>query len=313
MVWALEGRNINCGMNSYYLIGTVYSCDLEITFIRGETTLYTLYSYHIEGKNTSDIQRLNIYDQKLNFIPRSIGYFYPNLLAISFYLCSLVSVSNFDLKQLLKAIHIEFTNNLLEHIPGDLFLFNPKLQDVDFSRNRIKSVGKGILQPVEELHTIHFISNICINGRVLTNKDALQDFQKQLEEKCPTSEMVTDKIFTDVKGQITRLDTKIDNIEKRVFQAISEHKQETNTSLENFTGIAYQLESSIIELGENLTSQYNDLRADIIFIQDKTKLVNIDVQNLRMELYSTNKNVEDLRTKITDLEDRIDSLSIPEI
>lgn len=72
--------------------------------------------------------------------------------------------------------------NLIEVIEGDLFEFNPNLENIQMDRNKIARIGLGAFDGLNKLHSIDLGPNPCVpadknDGTVKDRTNALQLIQ----------------------------------------------------------------------------------------------------------------------------------------
>ena len=158
---------MKCKINteSSWIIGVLSSCQvsqtlneadagadgkIEITSVNGQTT-------------PTNIEQLVFREQTIKRLPKGLGKFFPSLKVLKFEFSALESLEQSDLSsfKFLKALYLQFNN--IEKLEEGLFEYNPELWNVNFSDNKIKSVGVDLLKSLKKLTYACFNRNKCIN------------------------------------------------------------------------------------------------------------------------------------------------------
>ena len=178
----MEGFDLKCELATYYLspiTGTIEYCkalnlfitsDEEITSVNGRTEPTSFTGFWIQ-------------EQTAHYLPKGIDKFFPNLLTIAVRISSLKSVTQDDLKPFTQFFRVDFKDNDLESLEGDLFKFNPTLQEVSFDENKLHYIGEHLLDNLKNLQLIEFQSNPCINFKATTSSEIATLIQK-IKTQC---------------------------------------------------------------------------------------------------------------------------------
>lgn len=94
-----------------------------------------------------------------NFIPTGITNYFKNLTILVVAHSGLKSVTKGDLKpfKYLRGLYLD--NNQLEFLEKNLFMFNPRLQAINFSNNKLKHISHDILDSLTHLSKADFLKN----------------------------------------------------------------------------------------------------------------------------------------------------------
>lgn len=167
-----ESRDVNfqCDVTKNLVITAAHE-GATVTTVNGQSDIH------------AELEVLNIRRQIVHFFPQSLEKFFPKLKNLSIKKSELKAITQADLKPLseLKRLHLRF--NEIGTLEADLFKFNLKLEVIDFTGNKITSVGLNLLQPLVKLHKVFFKGNICIDNAAFT-PSGLQEFKAQLETQC---------------------------------------------------------------------------------------------------------------------------------
>lgn len=91
-----------------------------------------------------------------------------------------------DLKDLRELRLVYLSDNLLEYLEKDLFIYNRHLECVYFDNNRIKFVAAGIFDHLT-LQTIHFNDNPCASQQVDDDHKKALAAVKEIYRTCSVS------------------------------------------------------------------------------------------------------------------------------
>ena len=160
---------------------------------------------------------LTVVNKTVNYLPRKIENFIPNLSALTVKECHLKSVSKHDFESLTELVYLYLMGNELEELENDLFKFNAKLQYVNFDNNHLKHVGEYFLSQTKFLKNYSFRNNHCTNVTNLSS--GVKQLLKQLQRDCPPNE-----------GMINRSTCNNEKLEQQIIALETENK-----SLKNLT------------------------------------------------------------------------------
>lgn len=137
-----------------------YRCDGLV--VTADNTTVT----SVNGNSSPDANRqiLSIQRQTLHYLPKGIAKLFPGLLSLDISDSDLKSLKQADLKPFTKLQELALVSNDLETLDDNLFAFNTELVFVNFSFNKIKIVGEGILTPLTKLQSALFKGNDCIDA-----------------------------------------------------------------------------------------------------------------------------------------------------
>lgn len=106
----------------------------------------------------------------LNF-PKDLMNFFPNLVTIEVYNCGLDKITKEDLRLYQRLTYLGIINNKLTHLPGDLFEYIPNIKLIDFSENKIKTIGSLIFSLPKRIMGINLDYNKAISTHWIDKKD----------------------------------------------------------------------------------------------------------------------------------------------
>lgn len=155
----------------------LYACHLTIIEDISDSEFLTgVNGIHLEERTNADVKFLDIHNvTDLQFIPKGIGNFFPNLEALHFLSCNLTELRGDELQPFPKISWLRLVGNLhLEIIPGNLFKNKPQMEVICLSSNGINNVGIGLLDGLINLRHVDFLFNKCIN-KLVENDNSLSE------------------------------------------------------------------------------------------------------------------------------------------
>jgi Leucine rich repeat len=186
------GLNIDCIFQDTALaagFGAAYSCNVFSFTLTGSNSLLHVHGFHQAGRNHSHVRQIrfggNVLCHNLNFIPLRVTNAFPNLIGM--FLGPGCSIHNLTGEELSNYRNLEFfsvANNLIETVPSKLFEFNANLRYVDFGDNRIRQVGWNLLPHLDNLVTLYFNGNVCINRYATDSRAGVLDLIERVRINC---------------------------------------------------------------------------------------------------------------------------------
>lgn len=153
----------------------------------------TITSVNGQSVPLTDVNIVHIFHQQINYFPKGLDKFFPNLEAIQLSYTPLKSIKQADVKPFgSKLKKFILGGNQIEDLDSDLFEFNSELRWIGFQENQLKTVGKNILKPLTKLQRAYFDDNKCIKKAAL-NANELPGLVLELEEKCKPEEIPEEK------------------------------------------------------------------------------------------------------------------------
>lgn len=143
-------------------------------------------------KDHDKLVELSIRNSKLLRCPELLSNFFPCLELLSLSDCGLKEVTKDDFKGLNQMRVLNLSNNLLTTLHGNLFEYIPKLTHIWLRGNKLSSIGKELLNPLENLKYADFSLNINIHAlysdnaalRSLPYWVSLPSLKEFIENKC---------------------------------------------------------------------------------------------------------------------------------
>jgi hypothetical protein len=199
---------------SWPTLGSIYYCDAKLIRFNDGRSVTGVSQNHLSGKSDSDVKVINFNNQPIDLIPQNISKFFKNIQGLSVWSTSIKSVSKNDLQQFPELRLVDFYDNLLETLDGDLFTYNPKLEFVRFHKNKITNVGLNLLTSLKSLSYVDFNFNVCITQYTSTQSE-IPDLIRNLAIKCPPTVAMIEKIIGE---KIQKLEARLAELERIIME-----------------------------------------------------------------------------------------------
>lgn len=156
----------------------IATADVTITSINGQEA-----SFYQDKK----ITYLDIQDQTVQYLPKGIENFFPNLERLSIVNAGLESINSAFLKPFVNLNAVALKNNKITSLDSNLFEFNPEIATLWISNNKLTHVGADILTPLKKLSYADFSSNECVDNLIDEEGSETTDFSglvNDFKAKC---------------------------------------------------------------------------------------------------------------------------------
>jgi hypothetical protein len=167
-----------------------YGClvqNSELITSKDIQTIFEVRGQHESGKNNNDVNFFYSHNKKVKFFPRGLTKFFRNIEKVQIYHGKLQEITKEDLKQFgdkLQELWLGY--NKIRVIEGDLFEFNPNLEEIDLSDNYIVHIESGAFNGLEKL-LIWLESNPCTTGRddyTESDRQQVLEIISEVENSC---------------------------------------------------------------------------------------------------------------------------------
>lgn len=158
-----------------------FECKAVAWSITGQSEIVTSINGKTEALN--DVVVLSIEDQTLNYFPRNLEKFFPNLKGIKVLNTGLKSVKQENLKPFPKLSHLALFGGDLEKLDNDLFEFNPELKWLALDDNKLNFIGDNLFSHLEKLKKVSLYNNRCINKKAW-KRDDIEDLVDVIRTNC---------------------------------------------------------------------------------------------------------------------------------
>lgn len=169
------------------LPGTQYLCETTNIVNTPDCLVRNIIGTHSTGKTNNDVTYFEIRgNNTLQFIPRRISHFFPNLVIFSVMSSAFTTLNGDELGYLpfLKVFSVSYSR--LETIPSRLFDNTPNLIQIGFGHNQIKRVGHEVFSTLNllDLDFIGFQNNPC-TSRTASSPSEMVALINNLRIECP--------------------------------------------------------------------------------------------------------------------------------
>jgi hypothetical protein len=150
----------------------------------------------ISGSNAidNDVTALRVDGQTVNYFPRGLEKFFPNIEIMFVVDCKLKAITNQDLASFPQLKELRLSHNDIEELDDDLFAANKKLISISLSYNRIKFIGEVTFKPLKQLDFLFLNSNKCINKDAFFDVSKVNEIIDEVRKQCQSEIRMNDKI-----------------------------------------------------------------------------------------------------------------------
>jgi hypothetical protein len=175
------------GYGSWQVMGQVYECftgDASIDLVTTPNSVVTSIT-HRNGsavQTANQIEMLQLWSMRINFIPNNLKTMLPKLKAIVIYNARLLSISKENLQQFGDSLEfVNFGYNQLTSLDGDLFENNLNLKLIAITSNPITHIHPKFFETLKKMENIEYVGLqglTCMNQIYLReNHGSITNFQ----------------------------------------------------------------------------------------------------------------------------------------
>ncbi|XP_070504474.1 leucine-rich repeat-containing protein 70-like [Chironomus tepperi] len=212
--------NINCEYKYVYFksLDYVYSCMVirynPYIISKDLTLIESVTGDHNNQKSNQDVMVFESINKKIEYFPRGLEKFFPNLKGIFIKNGRLKEIQQSDFRGYSELLYIELNGNDIEVLEDGVFDFIPQIKIIWLSENKIIHVGENVFNNLNNLVILYF-KNTCTSINI-------QDFQsesirtlKNLKEKC------FDQNFTKLSKKLQNLESNTKQLKREDFYTFS--------------------------------------------------------------------------------------------
>ena len=160
-----------------------YTCKILSEIINEDEAL-EFEGQHDTGKSNADVKEITFEHCNMNKVPHGLTKFFPNFETLIISYSGLKNVIRDDLSEYKMLKKIDFSNNMIEFLPGDLFDGFENIEEIYFDDNKLTVVEPEILDGLDKLKYASFDYNPNYTSSVnCINKETLIEFKDILIEK----------------------------------------------------------------------------------------------------------------------------------
>jgi hypothetical protein len=170
----LNGRFYYTSFSLYHY--RYYNCSINQASITKEgMTISPIVGEHEQSKSNQDVESVNFFRTTVEYFPRGLVNYFPNLKALDIENCGLKMICREDLEGLENLEILVLRNNKLRSLPTDLFIGMKKLRVINCYNNMLECLSPKLLEPlVGHLEVVDFRNNTNIDKRFEMLRSALE-------------------------------------------------------------------------------------------------------------------------------------------
>jgi Leucine-rich repeat (LRR) protein len=183
---SISALDVHCQLQRNYWTshGPLEECIVYDLTVDSPDTNITSLEFSRRWINHNEIQSFYVYQSPdFEYFPKGVENYFVNVKVLVVAYTGLKVLTQEDLKPLTKLRDLYVDNNQLEVIESDLFEFNTDIEVMNFSNNRIKTVGVNAFAPLKSIEHLNMQNNDCINKKG-TNKKEIDDLLYAVSFVC---------------------------------------------------------------------------------------------------------------------------------
>lgn len=161
-----------------------YGCYPTTVDLGNSVVVESVTGTHRPGRTNDDVTYLMLLNQNVPQFPKELEKFFPNLRFFRISETGLLSIKAEDLKPYPQITMLYIGANKFTSLDGDLFTLTPNLQWINIDRCKITSIGRGLLDNLDDLTYIDLQHNPCIDLRA-QNREQVLELKPSLLTLCP--------------------------------------------------------------------------------------------------------------------------------
>lgn len=210
-LWEIRAVEFNC------MFTRSYKCDVISGTIRtrNEALVTRVYGFHENSRSNQDVLVFDARMVSLSYFPRNLNLYLPKVTTI-FVEKGLQDITKEDLRQYPKLLEIYLSDNEIEWIEKDLFIYNPQLQLVFFDRCKIKYVDPNVFDHLNMLVFLGFDNNICDSGHQENNRNGVLNLIQSIKRNCSIKPLQEMELESNIQN--LNLSLQIVNLKKEIAE-----------------------------------------------------------------------------------------------
>jgi hypothetical protein len=190
-------------MSEWKTIGNLYSCFVSkntVMITRETAKITSISGSHNSGKTNSDVEFFRVHASSIKYFPRGVENYFKDIKAIAIIFSNLTQIHQDDLKPFSKLAVLDLFSNLLQVLEDGLFDFNPDLQRIDLSYNKIFHIAPKVFDHLSKLSDLLLSSNSCIDMFTNNSTEKVKEIIRASKAQCINSEYPSIKEQLDDKS-----------------------------------------------------------------------------------------------------------------
>lgn len=177
-----NGLNCRFFTANFEFLGNAYSCDAQIIG-NVASRIGFVSGVHETNRTNINVQRLNIENQRMIWLPYNIDQFFPSLTSLRVVNTGLFDIVPAELRPFTNLQVLDFSGNDLWYVDANLFERNLVLRSINFANNEVRQVERNAFSRQSQLQWLSFAGNYC-STRSANNRAAVLQMIPQLETEC---------------------------------------------------------------------------------------------------------------------------------
>jgi Leucine rich repeat len=141
-----------------YEFGTQYACIVRDFFVdRPDYVIDGTEAVHLPGKNQSDVEAIEIFNQYTRYLPGRLENIYWNMISYRVENSGLEYLGNFNFYKKLRFLVLD--GNLIREVPRAVFGETVDLEWISMNDNRIETLDKDLFRNMPKLRVVSFSGN----------------------------------------------------------------------------------------------------------------------------------------------------------
>lgn len=175
----------DCKTATWNNFGSTYYCEFENMKVVNSVTFASQFrGTHLPGKTSNDVNAIWIKNSpELSFFPKRFEKIFLNIKGLSITDTGLTTITYDDLQAFPELTALWVFSNKLTTIEPKLFANNPKMTIIDFGNNQISKIAGDLLDYFDNLEIAKFNKNVCTQTDA-TSSGSLKAFRSEIVEKC---------------------------------------------------------------------------------------------------------------------------------
>ncbi|CAG9812197.1 unnamed protein product [Chironomus riparius] len=306
--------NLECKfeVDEFATVGRQYTCVVQndLNIFNENASILDILGTHADNHTIDSVFALTIENKATKYLPTNTGEVFINLTSLRVKNGRLKELHKDDLRSMPKLRYLNLDDNDIEILNDDVFEYNPLLNLVWLSNNKIKKIGEKLAENFKNLVSLDLTKNSCTTKRfaVLQTKYANPSMQSiQNKINILTEIMQSCANFTDVIYEFDIKSEAQDHLDLRSFQ-----EQIKNLNIQLFSTKS-ELKSIKLKLAEEMTAKNKTLEMLLEFRRNESDLNNevdnTNIAELEIKLKKEEKEVRNLKDELKKLKGIHDEFS----
>ena len=305
-------------IRDFATVGRQYTCVVQndLNIIEPNVTISFASGTHASNETSNSVTALWIENKNTEYLASNIGEIFPNLIALRVKDGRLKELHKDDLMSMPKLKYLNLDNNDVAVLDDDVFEYNPQLELLWLSLNKIIKIGENLADGFKKLVSLDLTKNVCVSKRfsklqsvhVIPSDKHLNSVYHTLTEIMHNCSNFKDIIFeTNLRTEnqdhpdVNIYENQIKNLNIQLFSTKSELRSIKLKLVEEMSSKSKTLDK-LHELQANQTLMTNEVDIDksqnsIMELQIKLKQEEKEVKNLKDEL----KKLKDIHNELSNV------------